>query len=111
MKIKQGADKSFKFYVYRKGSTTPVLEEPQALVFTAVKEKCCGTVILKKSLDDGITFDSETGKYTLTFSPADTINLPVGNYPFDIKIKRANTQYFIVAEGNLAIQKSYTGVI
>lgn len=111
MKIKQGADKSFKFYVYRKGSTSPVLDAPQALVFTAVKEKCCGNVILKKSLGEGITFDAETGKYTLNFVPSDTINLPVGNYPFDIKIKRANTQYFIVAEGNLAIQKSYTGVI
>ena len=111
MKIKQGANKNFKFYVYQKGSTNPVLSRPANIVMTAKKENCCGAVVLTKSLDNGISFDGTTGKYTLAFVPEDTINLQIGNYPFDIKIKRENAQYFVVAQGWLKIEKSYTGVI
>lgn len=111
MLIKQGANKNFKFYVVRRGETTPILAPPEAIVFTAVKKDCCGSSVLRKSLGDGIAFDQTTGKYTLSFVPADTINLPVGNYGFDIKIKRSGGQYFVVNQGFLKIEKSYTGVI
>lgn len=111
MKIKQGANKNFKFYVVQKGSSTPNKTAPEAIVFTAVKENCCGQSTLAKSLGNGISFDPETGKYVLAFVPGDTINLPVGNYAFDIKIKRPGSQYFVVNQGYLKIEKSYTGVI
>lgn len=111
MKIKQGANKNFKFYVYAKGSSDPILVRPTNIVMTAKKENCCGAIVLTKSLDNGITFDEATGKYTLAFVPEDTINLQIGNYPFDIKIKRGDAQYFVVAQGWLKIEKSYTGVI
>lgn len=111
MRIKQGANKNFKFYVYERGGKTPVLARPQEIVFTAIRSTECQENVLQKSLDNGITFDDTTGKYVLAFIPNDTINLPPGNYPFDIKIKRADTQYFVVAQGWLKIEKSYTGVI
>ena len=111
MKLKQGANKNFKFFVYGRGSTTPALDRPQDIVFTAIKSTECPENVLQKKLDDGIIFDETTGKYLLSFVPYDTINLPPGNYPFDIKIKRADMQYFVVAQGWLKIEKSYTGVI
>lgn len=113
MNVKQGANKNFKFYVYVKGSQTPNLQVPMNIVFTAMKSnKCgCGEVIFQKSLNDGITFDETTGKYVLSFVPEDTINLEPGNYAFDIKIARANLQYFVVNQGYLNIKKAYTGLI
>lgn len=111
MKIKQGANKNFKFYVYNRGSTTPILDAPTDIVFTATQCEYCLRRILQKSLGNGIEFDSTTGKYSLIFEPQDTINLEPGNYPFDIKIKRGDAQYFVVNQGYLKVQKSYTGVI
>ena len=113
MQIKQGANKNFKFYVYTKGSQTPNLQTPRNIVFTALKNNgCgCGEIILQKSLNNGITFDPETGKYTLAFLPEDTIGIEPGNYAFDIKIARANLQYFVANQGYLKIKKSYTGLI
>lgn len=112
MRIKQGETKSFVFYSYEAGSTTPILDEPADIVFTAVKEDdCCNSHRISKKLGAGISFDTETGQYTLSFEPSDTINLPAGNYPFDIKIKRGNAQYFIVKQGAMNIDRAYTGVI
>ena len=112
MIVKQGANKNFKFYVYQRGGTTPITNKPEGLVFTAEKRGTCGCeIVLTKTLDNGISFDEETGKYVLSFVPEDTINLPPGNYGFDIKIKRSGGQYFVVNQGYLKIEKSYTGVI
>lgn len=111
MEIKQGADKTFAFYVFNKAGAV-VLDEPSDIVFTAIKKTDCANCSrLVKILGDGIMFDSETGKYTMLFYPEDTINLEPGAYPFDIKIKRAGKQYFVVKQGSLKIAKSYTGVI
>lgn len=112
MRIKQGENKSYKFYVYEKGGTTPILLRPQNIVFTAELTASCGEVAkIVKELDNGITFDETDGKYIMSFAPEDTINLPLGNYGFDIKIKRSDKQYFVVYQGYLKIVKSYTGVI
>lgn len=113
MQIKQGANKNFKFFVYVKGSQTPNLQPPRNVVFTAQKTaNCgCGEIVLQKSLNNGITFNSETGKYTLAFLPEDTIGIEPGNYAFDIKIARADLQYFVVNQGYLKITKAYTGLI
>ena len=112
MKIKQGETKGFVFYTHEVGSDTPILDAPADMVFTATKEgQCCEAVKLTKKLNAGISFEPTTGQYTLQFEPNDTINLPSGNYAFDIKIKRGNKQYFIIGQGYLNIEKSYTGVI
>jgi hypothetical protein len=111
MNIKQGANKNYKFYVYQRGEQTPIVARPEQIVFTAQLANGCQTHKLTKTLGSGISFDSTTGKYTLAFVPADTINLPPGNYGFDIKIKRGGGQYFVVNQGYLKIEKSYTGVI
>lgn len=111
MQIKQGADKAFAFYVYDQTGEV-VKTAPQNLVFTAqLKTDCANCSKIQKMLNSGITLDEETGKYTLTFAPEDTISLAPGAYPFDIKIKRAGKQYFIVKQGILKVAKSYTGVI
>lgn len=111
MNIKQGADKVFAFYVYNQAGEV-VLEEPENIVFTAVQQLPCGNQVeIQKELNNGIVFNGENGKYRLSFVPEDTINLKTGGYPFDIKIKRAGKQYFVVKEGMLKIVKSYTGVI
>ncbi len=111
MQIKQGADKAFAFYVYNKAGEV-VLTAPTDIVFTAIRQvECANCQKLTKRLGNGIHFDAETGKYTMTFYPEDTIGLEPGAYPFDIKIKRAGKQYFVVKQGSLKIAKSYTGVI
>ena len=111
MQIKQGADKVFAFYVYNMDGEV-VMVEPNDIVFTAVrKTECEDCSTIEKRLNNGIVFDEVTGKYTLTFYPEDTIGLEPGAYPFDIKIKRAGKQYFVVKQGSLKIAKSYTGVI
>ena len=112
MRIKQGEDKRYIFYTYTYGTPTPILDAPTDVVFTAkYRAKCGESFGVVKSLGKGITFDSETGRYLMKFEPQDTVNLPVGNYDFDIKIKRSNAQFFIVKQGYMTIEKSYTGVI
>lgn len=112
MLLKQGESKKYTFFSYTQGTPTPILDAPDDIVFTAkYRAKCGETFTITKKLNDGITFDAESGKYTMKFNPEDTINLPTGNYDFDIKIKRAPEQYFIVKLGRLTIEQSYTGVI
>lgn len=112
MRIKQGENKNYIFYSYPYGSQSPILDAPTDIVFTAEFKGTCGQSFgVKKSLGDGITFDAETGKYSMKFNPEDTINLPVGKYDFDIKIKRGQSQFFIIKQGYMTIEKSYTGVI
>lgn len=111
MQIKQGADKAFAFYVYDQAGEV-VKTAPQNIVFTAIKQvECANCSKIEKIFNNGISLDEETGKYTLVFYPEDTIGLEPGAYPFDIKIKRAGKQYFIVKQGTLKVAKSYTGVI
>lgn len=112
MRIKQGENRNYIFYTYPYGSQSPILDVPNDVVFTAkYRAKCGESFGVVKTLGSGITFDAETGKYSMKFVPEDTINLPPGNYDFDIKIKRANSQYFIVRQGYMTIDKAYTGVI
>lgn len=111
MNIKQGEDKSFKFQILNKnGDPNEVIVSD--IVFTAEYTLPCGqTTKIVKKLGQGIIFDPETFYYLMSFEPDDTINAPVGSYPFDIKIKRSNLQYFVLAKGTLKIAKSYTGKI
>lgn len=112
MRIKQGENKNYIFYSYPYGSQTPILEAPTDIVFTAQYRGECGRSFgIAKALGKGITFDQDTGKYSMKFVPEDTINLPVGKYDFDLKIKRGQSQFFIIKQGYLNIEKSYTGVI
>lgn len=113
MRIKQGESKKYTFFSYTQGTPTPILDTPDDIVFTAKTHgaKCGNVFTIVKSLNTGITFDPTNGKYTMRFVPEDTINLPIGNYDFDIKIKREPEQYFIVKQGYLTIEQSYTGVI
>ena len=111
MNIKQGEDKSFKFQILNQNGD-PNEDVVSDIVFTAEYELPCGqTTKIVKKLNDGIIFDAETFYYLMNFEPEDTINAPVGNYPFDIKVRRSNLQYFVLAKGDLKIIKSYTGVI
>lgn len=111
MNIKQGENKSFKFQILNQNGD-PNEDVVSDIVFTAEKTMPCGkSVKIVKRLNDGIVFDPETFYYLMSFEPDDTINIDAGNYPFDIKVKRSNLQYFVLVEGNLKIVKSYTGVI
>ena len=111
MNIKQGENKSFKFQILNKNgdvNTEPVSD----IVFTAENDLPCGnTTKIVKRLGNGIVFDTETHYYLMSFNPNDTINAPAGNYAFDIKVRRSDMQYFVLAKGALTIIKSYTGVI
>ena len=111
MNIKQGENKSFKFQIINKnGDLNEVVVSD--MVFTAEQILPCGqTTKIEKKLGNGIIFDAETFYYLLNFEPDDTINAEPGNYPFDIKIRRSNLQYFVLAKGTLKIAKSYTGKI
>ena len=111
MNIKQGEDKSFKFQILNKNGN-PNIDVVNDVVFTAEKTLPCGRNIkIVKSLGNGIRFDAESYYYVMSFKPEDTINAPAGNYPFDIKVRRSDLQYFVLIEGAFNIIKSYTGVI
>lgn len=111
MNIKQGEDKSFKFQILTPEGE-PVEQVVNDIVFTAKKTLPCGASIdIVKKLGDGITFDEETSYYLMKFEPSDTISVTPGAYPFDIKVRRINLQYFVLIEGTLKVIKSYTGVI
>lgn len=112
MIVKQGETRRYRFFTYERGTSNKIRLRPAAIVFTvASQEGGRSKNVITKSFDDGITFDEETGKYVLTLKPSDTINLCPGNYAFDVKISRSNDEYFIVGQGYLTIEKSYTGII
>ena len=111
MIIKQGESKRYTFCSYQRGTSEIIMLEPADIVFTVAIPLGRSKNVISKRLNDGITFDTTTGKYTLTLNPADTINLPPGNYAFDVKISRSGSEYFLVKEGYLTINKSYTGII
>ena len=111
MNIKQGENKSFKFQILNNAGTVneAVVSD---MVFTAEYTLPCGQEFkITKKLGNGIVFDPDTSYYLLSFVPEDTINANPGNWAFDIKVKRSNLQYFVLAQGTLKITKSYTGVI
>lgn len=110
MIIKQGADKLYAFYIKDAGGNI-LKERPSDIVFTVACPNNPDAQVLVKSLDNGIELDTETGKYTMTINAQDTIGLPVATFPFDIKVKRANRQFFVVAQGKVDIRQSYTGII
>lgn len=45
-------------------------------------------VVFQKTLDNGITFNEETGVYTIELLPNDTNELCFGDYDYDIEIIR-----------------------
>ena len=108
MIIKQGADKTYIFYIYDAGGNL-LKEPPTDIQFTATCPNNPRQPVLVKKWQDGITFDAETGKYTMTIASQETLNLPPNKYPFDIKIKRINRQFFVVMSGVMDIRLSYTG--
>lgn len=110
MIIKQGADKTYIFYIHDAGGNT-IKTPPTDIQFTAACPNNPYQSVVVKSWQKGITLDTETGKYTLVMNSEDTINLPPAKYPFDIKIKRSNRQYFVVLSGVMDIRQSYTGEI
>lgn len=110
MIIKQGSDKTYIFYIYDAGGNL-IKTAPADIQFTAACPNNPNQSVLVKKWQKGITLDTETGKYTMTVDSQDTINLPPAKYPFDIKIKRANRQFFVVLSGVMDIRQSYTGEI
>lgn len=110
MIIKQGADKNYIFYIYDAGGNL-IKTAPTDIQFTAACPNNPNQPVLIKSWQNGITLDTETGKYSMAIDSEDTINLPPNKYPFDIKIKRGNRQFFVVMTGEMDIRQSYTGEI
>lgn len=110
MIIKQGADKVYIFYIYDMGGNL-IKTPPTDIQFTAACPNNPYQSVLVKSWQKGITLDEETGKYTMTIDSTDTLNLVPAKYPFDIKIKRGNRQYFVVLSGTMDIRQAYTGEI
>jgi len=108
MIIKQGADKTYIFYIYNTDGDV-VKSAPADIQFTAVCPNNPRQPVLIKSWQKGITLDTETGKYTMIINSEDTINLPPNEYPFDMKVKRGNKQFFVVMSGTMDIRLSFTG--
>lgn len=108
MIIKQGSDKTYIFYIYDAGGNL-VKTAPADIQFTAACPNNAKQPVLVKALNKGITFDAETGKYTMSMESTDTLTLPPAKYPFDIKVKRGNRQFFVVMSGVMEVRISYTG--
>lgn len=62
--------------------------------------------VFKKSLGDGIT-KIETGKYNARIAPADTKDLELGTYYYDLEIG-VNGDIFTIAKGKLQITYDVT---
>lgn len=83
MMIYKENDKVFKFTRRAVGGVA-ITTVPQGLWFT-VKDKN-GKVLISKSLNDGITADSD-GNWLISISALDTVEIPAGSYNCDVKVK------------------------
>lgn len=63
------------------------LEENDKIFMTVKKNYSCEDYIFQKSLDDGITYDEDTGKYQIEINSEDTENMIINkSYYYDIVI-------------------------
>lgn len=70
----------------------PIIE-PSAQVYFVIKNMWRDTsYYVKKTLGDGITFDSD-GWYHITIEPEDTENMPYGKYVWDFTVVEDGGDY------------------
>lgn len=74
--------------------------------FSVKKTKNDDSYVFQKSLDNGIE-EVENGKYSVRVAPADTHDLEVGKYYYDLQIS-VNGDIFTVLYGALQIETDIT---
>ena len=77
---------TFKLPIQLKNNDEVIKVKVEKMYFTIKDVAYSKDVILQKKLDDGITFDSETGIYLVEIKPEDTDNLNFGDYEYDLEI-------------------------
>ena len=105
MKMRRGDTKKFKFVRQTKDKTT-IMEKADELYVT-FKYGEEDEALFQKSLDNGITFDENTGYYHVTINPEDTENLPFVTLVYDIE-RTVDGEVLTPIVGELEIQKEVT---
>ena len=83
--IRRGDTKVLKFQ--RKNEEGVIETEAKELYFTVKENSNKQNYLFQKTLNDGITFNTEDFYYRITIYPSDTDNLYYGTYLYDIEVK------------------------
>lgn len=83
--ITRGDTKVLKFQ--RKNKDGIIETEAKELYFTVKENSNKQNYLFQKTLDNGITFNTEDFYYRITINPSDTDNLYYGTYQYDIEVK------------------------
>lgn len=67
-------------------SNEVITEKPDKVYFTVKTSEYKKSVLFQKTFENGITFDEETGWYTIEILPEDTNDLNFDTYIYDIEI-------------------------
>lgn len=86
--ITRGDTKVLKFQ--RKNEDGVIETEAKELYFTVKENSNKQNYLFQKTLDNGITFNTEDFYYRITINPSDTDNLYYGIYQYDIEVKEDN---------------------
>lgn len=88
------------------------LENTDTIYFTVKKNPNDSTPLIQKKLNDGITYNEETGKYEIEIQSEDTKDMVMGEingiYGYDITIYYGGTKPKQKVIGSLKISNKYT---
>ena len=79
-------------------------------IYFTMKKDADGQAILKKSINDGITYGDD-GYYHITLEPQDTANLSIETYKYDIELVLASfepTYVKTLIEGEITLLQDIT---
>lgn len=86
MEITRGDYKRFNVIRKTKSNNETIMEKPNYMFFTVKRNNYTNDYVIQKTLDDGITFDEQTGYYTIEVNAVDTNDLDYGEYKYDIEV-------------------------
>lgn len=108
MKITKGDYKVFKFQ--RKSAITGeiITNLPQKMFFTIKDNIYTDSPLIQKTLENGITYDSETKWYRVEILPSDTDNLASESLVCDIQVNYSDTKKKTIYTGEFLITLEVT---
>lgn len=107
LSIIRGDDCAILFKRIDKETKEVIKTVPEKVYFTVKKNCCDDEVVFQKKLDDGISFDSESGVYTVTINRNDTCEMMYFGYSYDIEII-SNEKAKTLLIGKLYVKKEVT---
>ena len=108
--IKRGDTTNLKkFRITDKNGEVLHLTDTDYLYFTIKQNANSATVLLQKTLNNGITLGND-GYYHITMEATDTNKLTYGNYQYDIELKATEPKEFVktLIEGTIILTEEIT---